>query len=113
MRAAPALVMLLLAQPAPAQIWDGGRSAVREVAAPATASIDSDLGDINRSIRTGRRRGELSRAEARLLYAEAAMIDRLASQYRRGGPIAMNAPALTERTLALRGQVAAARARTK
>lgn len=113
MRAALAFLLLSLAPPATAQIWDGGRSAVREAPAPTTALVGSDLGDINRSIRDGRRRGDLSRAEARRLYAEAAVIDRLARQYRQGGPIAMNAPALAERTLALRGQVAAARARTK
>ncbi len=115
MRAALPFLLLTLATPASAQIWDGGRSAVREVPAPpkATSLVASDLGDINRSIRDGRRRGELTRAEARTLLVQSAVIDRLNRQYRQGGPIALNAPALVERTLALRGQVDSARARPK
>lgn len=115
MRAALPVLLLTLATPASAQIWDGGRSALREIPAtpPATSLVASDLGDINRSIRDGRRRGDLTRAEARTLLAQSAVIDRLNRQYRQGGPIAMNAPALVDRTLALRGQVDAARARPR
>ncbi|KQM81050.1 hypothetical protein ASE70_18335 [Sphingomonas sp. Leaf22] len=115
MRAALPFLLLIFAAPVGAQIWDGGRSAVREVPVPppATSLVASDLGDINRSIRDGRRRGDLTRAEARELLVQSAIIDRLNRQYRQGGPIALNAPALADRTLALRGQVDAARARTK
>ncbi len=109
----PLLLLTAAATPAVAQIWDGGRSAVREAPPPATSLIASDLGDINRSIRDGRRRGDLTRAEARALMIQSAVIERLNRQYRQGGPIAMNAPALADRTLALRGEVAAARARPK
>ncbi|KQN76233.1 hypothetical protein [Sphingomonas sp. Leaf62] len=111
----PLLLLTAAATPAAAQIWDGGRSAVREAPPPpsATSLVASDLGDINRSIRDGRRRGDLTRAEARALMIQSAVIERLNRQYRQGGPIAMNAPALADRTLALRGEVAAARARPK
>lgn len=115
MRAALPFLLLALAAPASAQIWDGGRSALREIpsAPPATSLVASDLGDINRAIRDGRRRGDLTRAEARTLLAQSAVIGRLNRQYRQGGPIALNAPALVESTLALRGQVDAARARPR
>ena len=46
MRATLPLLLLTIATPAGAQIWDGGRSAIREVpAAPTT--IEHDLHDID------------------------------------------------------------------
>ncbi|WP_294321430.1 hypothetical protein [uncultured Sphingomonas sp.] len=113
MRAMLSILPLLLAAPAGAQIWDGGRSAVREMPAPPTATFDRDLGDINRSIRDGRRRGDLTRSEARALYAESAMVERLARQARAGGPAWSDTSALDQRTRALGAQVAAARARPR
>jgi len=113
MRAMLPILPLLLAAPAGAQIWDGGRSAVRDMPAPRTATFDRDLGDINRSIRDGRRRGDLSRSEARALYAESAMVERLARQARAGGPAWADTTALDQRTRALGAQVAAARARPR
>ncbi len=113
MRALLLILPLLLAVPAGAQIWDGGRSAVREMPAPPTAAFDRDLGDINRSIRDGRRRGDLSRSEARALYAQSAMVERLARQARAGGPAFADTAALEQRTRALGAQVAAARARPR
>ena len=113
MRAMLPILTLLVAAPAGAQIWDGGRSAMREMPAPPTATFDRDLGDINRSIRDGRRRGDLSRSEARMLRAESAMVERLARQARGGGPASANTAALDQRTRALGAQVAAARARPR
>ncbi|WP_156352956.1 MULTISPECIES: hypothetical protein [unclassified Sphingomonas] len=113
MRAMLPILFLSLATPAGAQIWDGGRSAVRETAAPPAATFDRDLGDINRSIRNGRRQGDLSRSEARALRAESAMVERLARQARAGGPAFANTGALDQRTRALREQIAAARARPR
>ena len=106
------ILLLTLAAPAGAQIWDGGRSAVRETPAPP-ATIEHDLRDIDRSIRDGRRSGDLSRAEARTLRAQSAILDREARQYRQGGPIATNGAALTQQALILRGQVTAARDRPR
>lgn len=107
------MLMLVLAAPANAQIWDGGHSAVREMPAAPRPSFDRDLNDANRSIRDGRRRGDFSRAEARTLRAESAMIERLAQQARAGGPAWANSAALDERARAFGAQVAAARARRR
>lgn len=105
--------ILVAAAPASAQIWDGGRSAVREMPAAPVATFDRDLSDANRAIRDGRRRGDLTRAEARTLRAESAMIGRLAQQARHGGPAWTNTAALDQRARALREQVVAARARPR
>ena len=113
MRAVLSILSLLLAAPAGAQIWDGGRSAVREMPAAPTATFDRDLNDINRSIRDGRRRGDLSRSEARTLRAESAMIERMAQQARAGGPAWANTAALDQRARALGEQVNAARTRSR
>lgn len=107
------ILSLLLGAPAGAQIWDGGRSAVRELPARRPSSFDSDLGSIDRSIRDGRRRGELSRSEARILRAESAMVARMARQARAGGPAWSDTTALDQRTRALAAQVAVARARPR
>ncbi|MFD1034635.1 hypothetical protein ACFQ15_08220 [Sphingomonas hankookensis] len=112
MRATLPLLLLTLAAPADAQIWDGGRSAIRETPAPP-ATIEHDLHDIDRAIRDGRRSGDLTRAEARTLRAQSAILDRQARQYRQGGPIATNGAALTQQALILREQVAAARSRPR
>lgn|GEM_PF-6269325 len=113
MRAILSILPLMIAVPAGAQIWDGGRSAVREMPAAPRTSFDRDLNDANRSIRDGRRRGELSRSEARTLRAESAMIERLAQQARQGGPAWANTTALDQRARALREQVVAARSRSR
>ncbi len=77
MRLALLLPLSLLAAPAPAQIWDGGRSVER----PAPRPADSDAFQrgretrrIDRSIRDGVRRGELSRREGRELRAQSRAI---------------------------------------
>ncbi len=77
MRLALLLPLSLLAAPAPAQIWDGGRSAER----PQLRPIDPDAFQrgretrrIDRSIGDGVRRGELTRREARELRAQARAI---------------------------------------
>lgn len=113
MRVILPILLLAIAAPASAQIWDGGRSAVREMPAAPSTSFDRDLNDANRSIRDGRRRGDLSRAEARTLRAESAMIERLVKQARAGGPAWANTTALDERARAFGAQVAAARARRR
>lgn len=113
MRAMLSILPILFATPAGAQIWDGGRAAMREMPAAPNATFDRDLSDANRSIRDGRRRGDLSRAEARTLRAESAMIERLAQQARAGGPAWSNTAALDERARAFGAQVAAARARRR
>ncbi|KQM27622.1 MULTISPECIES: hypothetical protein [unclassified Sphingomonas] len=113
MRAILLILPLLLSAPAAAQIWDGGRSAVREMPAPRAPAFDSGVGDVNRAIRDGRRRGDLSRSEARALYAESVMVERLARQARGGGPAFADTAAIDRRVRALREQVAAARARPR
>ena len=113
MRAVLPVLSLLLASPAGAQIWDGGRSAMRDMPAVPSATFDRDLSDANRAIRDGRRRGDLSRSEARMLRAESAMIERMARQSRQGGPASANTAALDLRARALREQVAAARTRSR
>ena len=113
MRAMLSILPILLATPAIAQIWDGGRSAIREMPPRPSATFDRDLSDANRSIRDGRRRGDLSRSEARMLRAESAMIERMAQQARQGGPAWANTAALDLRARALREQVAAARTRSR
>lgn len=107
------IISILLATPAGAQIWDGGRSAMREIPARPSATFDSGLGDVDRSIRDGRRRGDLTRSEARALYAESAMIGRMMAQARQGGPAWTDTTALEQRARALREQVIAARARSR
>ncbi len=72
------LPILLLAAPVSAQIWDGGRSAggpVRPVD-PATFDRNREVGGIDRAIRDGVRRGELTRREGRELRAQSRAIGR-------------------------------------
>lgn len=113
MRVVPAILPLLLAAPAAAQIWDGGRTAVPEMPAPSPPAFDNGIGDVNRAIRDGRRRGDLTRSQARALYAESVMVERLARQARGGGPAYGDTAAIDRRIRALREQVAAARARPR
>ncbi len=72
-------LLLLAATPAAAQIWDGGYPASR----PGLRQFDPDsvtqrreVRRIDRSIRDGVRRGELTRREARDLRAQANAIGR-------------------------------------
>jgi len=113
MRAMLSLLLLSIATPATAQIWDGGPPAARDTPPPVVGTVDRDLGDIDRSIRAARRNHELTRREARSLRGQSAMIDRVAEQYRDGGPIAANAGHLEGMTMALRGMVEAQRARRR
>ncbi|MEP9403455.1 hypothetical protein [Sphingomonas sp. VNH70] len=77
MRLALLLPLMLLAAPAPAQIWDGGRSVetrpLRPVD-PAAFQRGRETRRIDRSIREGVRRGELTRREGRELRAQARAI---------------------------------------
>ncbi len=113
MRAMLSILSVLLATPAGAQIWDGGRTAMREMPARPRATSDGGLADVDRAIRDGRRRGDLTRSEARVLAAESAMIGRLRGQARQGGPAWANTAAIDQRVRALREQVIAARNRPR
>ncbi len=115
MRAMLSLLLLTVATPAAAQIWDGGRPAESSTPAPppVVGTLDRDLRDIDRSIREGRRNNELTRREARSLRGESGMISLLARQYRDGGPIAVHAGHLEVMALSLRGMVEAQRARRR
>ncbi len=113
MRVMLSLLLLSVATPATAQIWDGGPPATRDTPPPVVGTVGRDLSDIDRSIREGRRNRELTRREARSLQGQSAMIDRMAEQYRDGGPIAANAGHLDGMTMALRGMVEAQRARRR
>ncbi|KQN39674.1 hypothetical protein ASG37_09070 [Sphingomonas sp. Leaf407] len=102
------LPLLIVATPAMAQIWDGGRS----VARPAPRQLDPDAfarsreaRGIDRSIRDGVRRGELTRREGRELRAQAGAIGRTS-----GGLSAGIGPQQTTALLGLRGLVDARRA---
>lgn len=73
------LLLSLLAAPASAQIWDGGRSVQRPQVAPVDpdgVQRTRDTRRIDRSIRDGVRRGELTRREGRELRAQARAIGR-------------------------------------
>lgn len=102
------LPLLIVATPAMAQIWDGGRSAEPRSRArinPEAVTQTREIGRIGRSIREGVRRGELTREEARTLRAQAGALAR-ASQ-------SMSAGIGTQQTgaiLGLRGLVDARRA---
>ncbi len=106
-------ILLLAAAPATAQIWDGGRSAVTPAPEWHDTGVGRDLSDIDRSIREGRRNGELTRSEARVLRGQSASIERLSRQYRDGGPIGIDTSHLQRMTLALRSMVEARRLASK
>ncbi len=107
-------ILLLAATPAAAaQIWDGGRSAGTPAPERHDTGVGRDLSDIDRSIRDGRRNGELTRSEARALRGQSASIERLSRQYRAGGPISADTSHLQQMTLVLRGMVEAQRSATK
>ncbi len=102
------LPLLIVATPTMAQIWDGGRSVER----PAPRQIDPDtftrgreVRRIDRSIRDGVRRGELTRSEARELRAQASALGRAS-----GSMSAGIGPQQTTALLGLRGLVDARRA---
>ncbi len=76
MRIVLLLPLLLWPTPGVAQIWDGGRRVERPVPAlePDTFQRGREVRRINRSIREGVRKGELTRREARALRAQVGAI---------------------------------------
>ncbi len=73
------LPLLIVATPATAQIWDGGHSAEQRPRVrinPEAFDRSRETRRIDRSIREGVRRGELTRREGRELRAQASALGR-------------------------------------
>lgn len=107
MRIGLAVLILSMAAPAGAQIWDGGHSAERigpRQLRPDTIQRTREVRSIDRSIREGVRRGELSRSEARELRGMAAAIGTAS-----GGPADGIGTQQADAVLNLRGLVDARR----
>jgi hypothetical protein len=112
MRIVLPILLLFAAMPAQAQIWDGGRTAGDTPRPRPGPTVGQDLADINRSIREGRRSGDLTRSEARQLRAQSTLLERAIDQ-RRDTPFPVDNRQLEQMALALRGLVQAQRLRGK
>lgn len=113
-----ALVTLLSAAAAPAQIWSPPqtmpnmpRSPIRFEPNRAPPRIERDLGDVRQRIRDGRDDGQLSRSDARQLRRGADRIAASADRYRSDGLSQSEARELETRARVLRDQVDLTRGR--
>ncbi|MFN3776175.1 hypothetical protein [Sphingomonas parapaucimobilis] len=95
---------------APAQFVSAGPPA-DILAMPNQPSVAADRRDIRRSIREGRRSGDISRAEARSFKREYAAIGELGQRFAQDGLSLSEERELQVRTEALRGMVNARRVR--
>ncbi|MCT8000622.1 hypothetical protein NZL82_01885 [Sphingomonas sanguinis] len=105
-----AAALLALSTAAPAQFTQAGPPA-DGVAMPSQPSVRSDRAAIRRSIREGRRSGDISRAEARSFRRDDAAIGSLADRFAADGLSLSEQAELQSRTEALRGMVNARRVR--
>jgi len=116
MRHQAILAAALLAHPiaAPAQFTQAGPPA-DIVAMPGqpdvSPNMSNDRRDIRRSIREGRRSGDISRVEARSFRRDDAAIGSLADRFASDGLSLSEQAELQSRTQALRGMVNARRVR--
>ncbi|HJO65343.1 MAG TPA: hypothetical protein QF469_08380 [Sphingomonas sanguinis] len=108
--AIPAVIIVALPVAAPAQFVSAGPPA-DILAMPNQPSIAAERRDIRRSIREGRRSGDISRAEARSFRREDAAIGELGERFAQDGLSLSEERELQVRTEALRGMVNARRVR--
>lgn len=105
-----AAMMAALPTAAPAQFVSAGPPA-DIIAMPHQPSTGTDRRDIRRSIREGRRSGDISRAEARSFRREDIAISGLGERFGQDGLSPSEQAELQSRTEALRSLVNARRAR--
>lgn len=91
--------------PAAAQSWTGINAESHAAAAPRGTDVYRQTDRIDRSIRAGRKSGQLTRAEAHRLRRQAALIDAMADRYTADGISAGEAGELDMRADVLSHQV--------
>lgn len=105
-----AVMMAALPAAAPAQFVSAGPPA-EIIAMPSQPGLATDRRDIRRSIREGRRSGDITRQEARSFRREDAAIGELGERFAQDGLSLSEEHELQVRTEALRGMVQARRVR--
>lgn len=100
-----ALAAMTVAGPAAAQSWTGINEPHAATLAPQATDTHRQVEKIDRSIRAGRKSGQLSHAEARRLHRAAAALDAMATRYADDGVSAGEAGELDTRADLLSHQV--------
>lgn len=95
----------VIGSPAAAQSWTGITTESPATAPPRGTDVYRQTDRIDRSIRAGRKSGQLTRAEAHRLRRQAALIDAMADRYAADGISAGEAGELDTRADVLSHQV--------